>query len=66
MKNKLSKMSVTLLPLSVALFLAMNLHAQEASTKPIQKSTFSIEVDPIVPAVLHGFFWSPHVETKKI
>jgi hypothetical protein len=63
MKNKLSKMSVTLLRLTIALFFAMNLHAQEATAKPIQKSTLSIEVDPIVPAVLHGFsghlMWKP-------
>ena len=38
------------------------LQAQEPSPKAMQKSIFSLEIDPAVPVVLHGF--SGHVKWK--
>lgn len=63
MKNRLLKTLVMQIILTFLLINIQNAHAQETSEKSIQKSTFSVEIDPVVPAVLHGFsghfMWKP-------
>jgi hypothetical protein len=63
MKNRILKSFVVPLALTLVFFNIQQLEAQETSTKSIQKSTFSVEIDPIVPIVLHGFsghfMWKP-------
>lgn len=63
MKNKLLKTLVVLIALTLMFNNIQNIQAQEISLKAKQKSIFSVEIDPIVPILLHGFsghiMWKP-------
>lgn len=62
MKNKQINPLVILMLLTLSFLNIQDVQAQETSAKSIQKSIFSLEIDPIVPVVLHGF--SGHVMWK--
>lgn len=63
MKISVNSIKAVLALLTLLVITIQNAKAQETSTNSIQKSTFSIEIDPFVPIVLHGFsghfMWKP-------
>ncbi|MGB5700702.1 hypothetical protein, partial [Muriicola sp.] len=63
MEFRFIKTAALLLILTLIISSIQDLQAQESTTTSIQKSTLSLEIDPVVPIVLHGFsghlMWKP-------
>lgn len=62
MKEDILKKTAVFALLTLMFFNFLSVQAQDSTMKSEQRSTFSIEIDPFVPIVLHGF--SGHVMWK--
>jgi hypothetical protein len=63
MKGIILRKATVFALLTILFFQFHSVEAQDSALKSIQKSTFSVEIDPTVPIVLHGFsghlMWKP-------
>jgi hypothetical protein len=63
MKGIILRKATVFALLTILFFQFHSVEAQDSALKSIQKSTFSVEIDPVVPVVLHGFsghfMWKP-------